>query len=493
MKQKLVICLLALLPFFAAAQDEAPPLIKDFYEGTHAIPESFILNDHVNIMEFKNGSEDYSIMAIDDQMQTLWNTPIQGNVINASKFKDKVLVVTSTEFSNTRGNNNTFKAYLLDPSNGKILIEKVIFDGPQEYLVFPFVFTGEGNIFKFAVRQSGFERGLHVGLMDVFSLISLNKYYKQYRETKDFDVIDFNEKLEPVTKIKVAKNAGSFLDMTANNQGDLFINWFDNGSMNILRYDSGKSNPSSQLACNITVEDAVLHQLNDNILLSPSKKNSNVLYYSLVFRNADKEMELGIGKLDFSTGKKQYENELLTRDAIKSLQKSYVPVNKKMDSPDLGYVRGLDVRMLSEFGDRVVVSLTSQVVTASSNYVSVTEYNVLLNAYDTDLKLKYQQLVPTSYSASIALPIGYHYHNNKLYVISNDKHRLTYYATYSVFDLATGQCDKMYPLTKRKIGSDDAAAGSSVLWFENDFVVPYLDKKMLSVSKYNVSLQQNSY
>ncbi|MEO6850780.1 MAG: hypothetical protein ABI166_09115 [Mucilaginibacter sp.] len=495
MKQKLLTCLLFILPFLAIAQDEAPPLITDFYQGAKEMPESFILNDHVNIMEFKNDNEDYNIIAVDDQMQTLWNTPIQGDVISASKFKDKVLIVTSTEFSKIKSNNNTFKAYLLDPANGKVLIEKVIFDGPQDYLVFPFVFTGDGNIFKFAVRQSSFERRLHVGLPGLFALISLDRYYKELRDTKDFDVIDFDEHLEPITKIKPVKNVGTFLDMTANNHGDLFINWFNDGNMNIVKYEAGKGTPASQLSCAVTIDEGVLHNFENHILISPSKKNYNVLYYALMFKNSDKEMELGIGKLDYSTGKSVYANELLTKDNIKELKKSFVPVNKKMDSPDLGYIKGMNVRTLTEVGDRVIVTITSR-STVSGNYsVSELEYNILINAYDTDLKLKYQQLVPTSYAClNRLLPMGYYHDSDKFYVLSNDKHGInTFRGTYSVFNLETGECEKMYWLTKKYIANYDLVGGSSALWFKNSFVVPYLHVKGMAGAKFDVTLQQNSY
>jgi len=499
MKRNLFICLLALLPFIAVAQEEAPPLVKDFYEGTHTIPKSFVFNEHLNIMQFSPDNENSDIVAVNDNMQSVWKTSLAGHVISTSKFKGKILVVASTEFSNIKSTNNTYKGYLLDPSNGKVLVEKIIFDGAPGYLTFPYVFTGEnGEIFKLVLRQSGFERRLHVAMPSLLGIISMNSYHKQFHETKQLDAIDFNEKLEPVTKIKPVINEGVFLNLTSNNHGDLFVNWFDNGSMNMVKYDAGSDKPSKKIAASVTLDDDLLDGFDNNdIAMTASKQNNNLLYYTLVFKNQDKEMELGIGKVDFSTGKAQYVNEILTKDHLKAIKKAYVPVNKKMDSPDLGPVKALKVREFDEVGDHLIVALTSTSSAASSigSGTWQSEYNILINSYDMDLNQKYQKLIPTAYSVPERhLPLGFYHDKSKLYVISNDKSGMTTLnGTYSVFDLATGQCEKMYWLSKKKIGNSHAAGSSSVLWFKDGFVVPYLDLRGISGNRYDITLQQNAY
>ncbi|HZX58325.1 MAG TPA: hypothetical protein VFE54_06355, partial [Mucilaginibacter sp.] len=210
----------------------------------------------------------------------------------------------------------------------------------------------------------------------------------------------------------------------------------------------------------------------------------------------DKETELGIGKLDFSTGKKQYANEIFTKDHVKGIKKSYVPVNKKMDSPDLGPIKALNIRSFGETDGRVVVSLTSTSYSSGMNGGTWdSEFNILLNCYDTDLNLKFQQLIPTTYTVPERhLPIGYYFDKNKLYILSNDKQGMTtLYATYSVIDLTTGKCDKMYWLSKKKISNSNCAASSSILWFADSYVVPYLDMRGFSGGKYDIILQQNNY
>jgi hypothetical protein len=444
--KKILVCLLALTPFMAFAQDENPPLVRDFYKGIRAIPKSFALTDHVNIMQLDLDNENFDITAVNDQMQVIWKTPLKGYVISTSKFKDKILAVASTEYSLTKKNNNTFKAYLLDPATGNVLIEKVIFDGKPDYLTFPFVFTGEGGFFKFAVRQCAFERRLHVAMPSLLAIASVNKYERQYNQTTDFDVIDFDDKLEPINKFKPVITTGVFIGADCSKTGDMFTSWFDNGKVIVVKYDQGKNTPSNPIASSVTLDKDVLDSFGIDIIVQASKKNNNVAFYALAFRNADKETELGIGKLDFSTGKEQYVNEVFTKDHVKGMKKTYIPVNKKMHSLDLGSIKALNVRTFYQSDDRIIVALTSTSYTSGmSGGTWDNEYNIVVNCFDQDLNLKFQQIIPTSYSVPERhLPIDYHFDRNRFYVLSNDKTGMTTLnGTYSSIDLATGKCDKM--------------------------------------------------
>ena len=494
MRKNLLITLILILPFIVSAQDDAV-VLKDFYEKARSIPTSFIFNDHVNIMQVNKDNESFEMIAINDQMQVLWKTELKGYAITGAKFKNKILAVASTDYSGVKSNNNTFKGYLLDPSTGKVLVEKVLFEGPVGYMTDPYVFTGDGAFFKLGIRQNGMERRLHVTTPILF-MIS-NSYAKQLNETKSLDVIDFNDQLEVINKYKPEIDKGDFINWRCNNLGDMFIGWLNETSLDFVKYSAGKNIPSNKVS-----SDGAFKKENKDvppgvyIAIAPSKKNGNVLYYSLMYKNlTNKEMELGVGKLDFSNGKKQFVNEVFTKDHVKSLEKAFVPVNKKMDKPDLGSPKNLGVRGISENNDHLIISLSSRSSNQGSMGVWEVESSTLINGYDTDLNLKYQQFIPSSYSfPSRLLPSGYCLNNNKLFVITNDKQGMaTILATYATLDLRSGKWDKMIWLSKKKINNSDFAGSSSVLWYGNGFIVPYLDiKSGIGTTKYNITLQQNS-
>lgn len=483
MIKKLLFCFLALLPFISSAQDDAMAVVKNFYKGADNGSSSFIWNDHINIMQFTRSNDKFDIVAVNDQVQLLWKTSLNGYIISACKFKDKILAVAATDYSSAKQHNNTFKGFLIDPANGKVLLEKVIYDGQQQYLTYPFIFTGDGSFFKFALRQSAVERRIHIGI----AFVSDNSWSKQIRATKDMDVIEFNDKLEPVKKLKPVITDGTFINMTCNNQGDLFTAWYNAGKVNMVKYDKDKNLPSAALEEAISLDKDILDDTR-SFFIEPSKKNGNILYYSFTFKNQDKETELAVGKLDFSALKDKYVNEIFTKDHTKDIRKSYVQVNKKLGTPDFGDLKGLQVRAFNDIDDHLIVTLSSYVYSRGSYGGGwTTEYSTILNNYDTDLNFKFQYIIPTGSSPNRYSENGYYHKNNKFYVITNDQQGMvTENGVYSVFDLTNGRCDKIELLSKKKIANSKPALGSKALWFNNSFVVPYDDGG-------DITLQQNSY
>ncbi|HEY9001450.1 MAG TPA: hypothetical protein VIM89_08855 [Mucilaginibacter sp.] len=497
MKRQALAILLFFSPFLSFAQQEGP-VVKEFYKSTRNIPATFVFNDQENIMTVNNDSENFDVIAVNDEMQQIWKTSLKGYIHVVKKLNDKILAIASTDFSSAKRYNNTFKGFLIDPASGKVLLEKVLYDGQQDYLTSPYFFTGEGNFLKLAIRTTTIERRMHVAMPGMLSVISFNGYYKQYHQTTSLDVLDFNEKLEPVYKFKAAVPADeTFLGMASNNQGDLFVNWFGKDKIDFVKYDAGKDKPLKSISGSIVLDDDILKNLAEDMIdLAPSKKNSNVLYYSIAFRNPDKERELGIGKIDFSTGKNDYANEVFTKSHVKDIKKDFVPLNKKLGSPDLGGIKELGVRKLMEVDDHVIVilsSFSSQSSTIGSGQWII-ESNLLLNDYDSNLHLRSQQLIPSEYSVpNMPLPVGYYHKDNKLYVITNDKHGFTTLNAFvCIYNLSSNKFESMNWIPKKKIGSSEIAATSSVMWFKDSFLMPYLDVHMMS-GKFEVNLQKNSY
>lgn len=211
--------------------------------------------------------------------------------------------------------------------------------------------------------------------------------------------------------------------------------------------------------------------------------------------NQDKDAELGIGKFDFSTGKKYFVAEAFDKAHVKMLQKSFVPLNKKIDDADLGPRSGLHLRYLTETNGVLIAALTSRYLTTGSYGIWNTENSVLINGYDENLNTKFQQILPIKYTVpNNFLPFGYHAAKNKLYVVGNTKSGLTTLnGVYGCLDINTGKWDKMYVLSKKKISNTDYADGDVILWFNDNYLVPYFEAKGLMKNKFNITLQQNSY
>jgi len=486
MKKYLLPCLLLLFPFVILAQD-APALYKDFYNGIKGA-HSFVWDDHINIMQVNTDNDKFDIVAVNDQMQILWKTSLEGFAFTTQKFRNKIVAVASTDHSTFKGNNNTYKAYMIDPATGKMLVEKVIYNGTDDYMEYPAVFTGEGAYFKFCIRKSGFKRTLHVAFLG-------NNYEKQLNETSEYDVLTMNEKLETLSTIKLPISNGTLITVCANKKADLFAAWLNGPSIEVYQYPDGSSNPVKQLNASIEFkpDNSIIPSEYVKLLASPS--NNNILYYGITYSNQDKDVELGIGKFDFSNDKKLFVTEAFNKDHVKLLEKGFVPVNKKINDVSLGSRKGLQLRYMAEVNGGLITTVTSQSSSAGAYGSWMTENSVLINGYDENLNTRFQQILPTNYSMpNSTLPFGYHVAKNKFYVVSNNKTGVTTLtALYGCLDLSTGKWDKMEELSKKKIGNGEYSAGGAILWFSDNYIVPYFAPKGLSQGKVDVVLQQNSY
>jgi len=484
--KKLLLCLILMGPLFVSAQTD-PPLFIDFAKGIKGIKSSFAFNEHLNVMQIVINDANFVVVAVNEQMQLVWRASLTGHAMSVAKFKDKVIAIGATEYTNVKGPNNTYKATILDPANGKVLLEKVIFDGSPAFTDYTSVLISNNTFWGLGVRQSAVERKMHwVG------------FEKQYNETKALDVILFDDKLNPVNAIKPSIIDAPYLGMQVNKQGDVFIEWLVGGHINAYKYELGKSTPIGPLASDIGIgtKADLGDVINDqHFRYVPSTTNMNMVYYTLLYLNGDNKAELGVGSFDLVAGKKQYVTESFEKDHIKALTKAFITVNKKLDDPDLGNPKDLSLKYFAEENGTVVVGLNSHFSQTGMNGYWEVEKSILINGYDANLGVKFQQFLPASSSfPNIQMPVGFHLQNNKLHVIAIDKHGMnTMNTMYGALDIPTGKWDKMLWLSKKKIDNSDYADGPGTMWFNNSFIVPNISPKGISQSKFDVTLQQNGY
>lgn len=488
-------CVLLLLPFALFAQQDPIALYPDFYDGIKSIT-SIVWDDHTNIATVNLDNENFELTAVNDQPQQLWRSSFVGYVLKTARFKDKIIAIAATEHSNFKGAGNTYVAYLVDAANGKQLATKEIYHGPDDYVEIPAVFTGGGNFVKLCVRQTAFARKMHVGLPGMFAMFSIGKYEKEFNETKELDEVTLTDKLEPTT-VKLPVANGSMVNWCANIKGDLFIAWFNGPTIKVYKYPDGSASPVRQINADISFVPNNRTMLSESFLLHASSANPDVLYYATSYNNPDNDAELGVGKMDFSTGKKAFVTEAFNRDHVKTLEKSFVTINKKADDVNLGARSDLHIRYLDEAGGTLITAVTSQHFQSSSIGAGVgcLENSVLVNGYDENLATRFQQILPANYAyANRFLPIAYHATRDKFYCISNEKSGLnTETGIYGCLDLASGKWEKMQALSKKHIGNAEYVDGKAVLWFGNSFAVPYFALKGLSQGNADVTLQQNGY
>ncbi|WP_457131184.1 hypothetical protein [Mucilaginibacter sp. UYNi724] len=447
-------------------------------------------------MQVTTGNDSFDLIAVNDKMQVVWRTTLAGYGIKTDKLKGKVIALASSDHSNFKGTNNTFVAYVLDSSNGKVLATKTVYKSSNEYIEYPQMYTGDGSFFKLAVRQTAYKRKLHLAGPSM-SVFTTGDYFRnELNDTRSLKVVEFNDNLDSVKAFSPVISTGKFISLAWNKSADMFISWLNGPSIEIYKYDADKTAPSNQLTVPVIFKERADAILSDYFYLLPAE-NRDELYYGITYSNQNKDPELGIGKLNFATSKKTYVVQILDRNNLKTLKKAFVPVTKDIDDIDFGDIRLMEVKFMSETSGRLIVAVASTYTDAvgSSNNSHIIFYRcqgtLLINGFDHNLQLKYQQFLPANSSYSdIWLKTGYHISNNKLYIVANHK-KSSPYGVYGILDVASGKWDKMERLSKKNLGSRSYSAGESILWFDNNFIVPYYSPKMFS-PKSDISLQLNA-
>lgn len=494
MKKNLLCYLLLFLPLLTLAQSEAG-LLKDYAKDVHNMTTPLKFSDKLNIITINGDNNQVQLSAIDNDMNVVWSADLDGYSLSVGKFKGKILVVASTDYGFVKSKNNTYKAYLVDPASGKVLTDKIIYDNDQEYAETPYFFQPEdGSFFKIAVRQTNLTRKMHVGLPGMLSLFTINKLENDANATQDITVIEFDDKLNATNTFHPAISDDMFITMECNYAGSLFIAWYSkDGNVNVLKYPLGKKAPSVEINESFDMHNgSSKRNAAANFKFYPSVKNQDQVFFSVLYKNPDNYQELTVSKLDFVKKTSTPVTEVFTRTHLKELEKAYQPVNKKLDKPFNISDRDLEVRGISELKDRVLVFMSSRSSTSSTinpGAVYVSEGSFIINGYDLDLNLKYNQLFPSGYAIPgfTYLGIGYHKDGDNIHVVAPYKKDGAIYGT---MNISTGDWSDMVQLPKKKLSGTDFPVADKIFWFDGGFTLPYTRQRGMTKVNQDISLQQ---
>jgi len=475
MKKILFQYLLLLLPVFAVAQND-PPVYKDFITHARELVNSFKLNDHVWVIETRISKESSEITAVDDHMQVLWRTTIDGYSVGAGRFMGHILALSASDYIGMKNRIlGPYTAYLIDEKTGKQISKKVFFDRKSDKIEFPSVYFNEdGSNFTFVIRQS--KQGTQ-----------MFGYATKLSTIEDLTVIKLDDKLNPTISNPKFPDE-EFVNMDCNYNGDIFLLTHAKSEKNIkvTKYESQKFESKELITLGMNVHDE--SDLNDRHgEIFASEEDRNIVYFAVIHRNPEKDDELSVSKINFGDHTAKSVNEPLTRSHIKEIEKAYVPFDKNQDKPDIG-PRGLREKYITESNGTLVVVISNQNADigqySSSGFV---ESSLIIKGYDANLASKFQQLMPSFYRSNLYFPLVTHRYNNTLFMLAatGGGNKLVDY--YGQLDLVNGNWLKMTQLPKKGM---KGVPSPQVMWFADGFIIPYQE---FSTFRDDISLQLNSY
>ncbi len=489
MKKYFTLFVILFMTICCYAQNEAP-VLKDFAKNVKGIRQILNYGDNVRIVQINNENDEFEIVAINESMQVLWRTPLKGYGIVIANFKGKILAVAATEYGTFLTSNNAYKGFLLDGKTGKVVLEKIMYDGPKDKVVIPFVCASkDGVFFKLALRKTDIDRKVHVGLPGPLALITMKNIEEQGLTTNELQVMDFDENLNITSTLKPAIEGGFFSGICCNSNGDVAIAWYDGGSLKIVKYVNGKTTPQDNITENLDVGYGEDKNVSQKIAFLPSRQNPNVFYSALVMQNSSKIWTLGVTKYDFKSKSKKTAYVSYDKETIKDIQKSYKQLDKKIDKPDFGPEKDFAINSIGEFNDRIIVAVSAH-YSEQGKYATVyIERSLLIHGFDLNMDLQYYQQLPSN-GANFMYYVGAGFYGDKNgYQVAAiyDKNK----AIIGSLNPTTGEWDKMEVLAKGKIDATYPDV-PHIIWFSKTFILPYSNLKGITKTNQDITLQLNT-
>ena len=438
---------------------------------------------------------DFAVVTIDDKLSQKWLTELSGFPMAIGKFKNNIMVIAAADRSYFKSFSNQFKAYLLEEKTGKLISEKIIYDGSKDFVETPeFFFSEDGAYFKMATRLTALKRKVHIGL-PVVGFFTALKMDKDFNESQSYTVIDFNDKLEQIQKMEPDMPDGDTWKASCGDDGSFIISTVDasKGKCNVAIYLS--SNPSPLKTVSIPL-DAFNQDEISSISFASSKKPL-VNYIGIFYKNANKERSTLIARIDFNNGTYTSTKEVFDKAHIKELQKSFVPVNKKFNDLAFSDIKYMNIRHIAEYNNTLIVTISPRFSVTSSHGSITSEGSMLMNAYDAQMIPLYHQFLPRDYTSSIAgegSEVSFKLAEKTLRILANQKDGLTAVATiYAEMNLESGTINKINMISKDDIKNSYYANTESISWLNGSFVIPFVERMGIFSKKVDLQLLQLKY
>lgn len=418
----------------------------------------------------------FVLLAIDDKMKILWRTPLDGTALSSGKLGGHLVALALTPES--KKSRSSYTTYLIDDQTGKVLQQKAIYPSNDETKeVSDVTFAKDGTWLKLLVRVTGTKKSAKF-------ILDLDKF----KETRELTLISINDQMETtITQPGVPEGLSAMGTATAADNYFLF-SLLPDGKLKAIKLVDGKTGPVANIVQDIDMPAKWDHD-KTTYSYATSATDPNVVYFSVIHKNPAKDVELTVCKLDFNNNTGKSTNEPLTRAHLKSIEKSFVSPNSKLDNADIGSPEVLHIKGTENYDGVLVVTYG----TSFSRFNSIMEEATVINGYDADLNPKFQQVMPTfiSFAPTEYPGLGYHAYNHTLYVTANNGSP-RFKTLLGQLDLGTGKWLRLEQLGKDKIDGSDYITGNN-LWYPGNFILIYVPFTSLWNGRVDLSMQLNSY
>ncbi|TKC59168.1 hypothetical protein FBD94_16685 [Pedobacter hiemivivus] len=442
------------------------------------------LSDNNTAMIIGTPKVDFAIVNIDGKLTQKWITPLKGYPLGIGKFHGAILVIAAADKGFANNMTPIYKAYVLEEQTGKLISEKIIYEGNEDYLEdHDLFFAKDGSYFMMSVRHT--EKKRKVGIFNT------EKAESDFKSTTSFTLIDFDRQLNQREKTNPVIPKGESWMVSDYQSGRFLISAIDKaaGKLNVATYVA--SSPDPLVTVSIPID---LHKSGDIYSAKTiSAPDSLINYMAIIYLNQNREVALSVAKIHFNTRTYSVINEVFDKKHMKELKDSFVASDKKNDDLTFSSPNFFGIRSVELYGNKLMVALSSRYVSSYNKIVITAESSMLLNVYDKNLKKQYHQFLPREFynMTNQGFDVAFNLKGSTLKMLYNKKSNVNsdVVPIYSEMDIENGKILKMNKIMGAETNEDYFMNTKSVSWMDQSCVIPYLDRQRAFSIKLGMQMQ----
>ncbi|HEY0055754.1 MAG TPA: hypothetical protein VGB63_10390 [Pedobacter sp.] len=500
MKMKISGVIVALLSILclptSKAQVKTMGYKNEFFKGSTGLI-SVKLNKNAVAFISNDNDKAVEINCTDNSTNKKWSARVDGYMQDAHLIGKNLVVLVSTDFTFFTRANSVYKAYLIDAGSGNIIKSKMLFNGNDEYFTLPyFLVSKDKKTLTLATRETAMKRNVKVGLGVVGALYAIKKASDQGNRIKTFNVLTFDENLEPKGVISPELPDGDFVGIQKTINDDLYIAVSQNRKgITISKYLPNSEKPVKSVTEPFSYYGGLLgtEHLNDQITFMADTINNNTVYITGSFKTGDDYITM-FNKYDFESNQHKRFKKSFTKSEVKELEKSFTPVNKAFKKLSLAAARDFELIKVVIHENGYFIVLTDYSTTVAGQNAPPVPYSegILVYNLDKNMSVRAISTIPRDYLGKARSCLNVYSKGNALYILASHDNNANFIV--AKINTASGKLEDMQLAEPAKAGKTDYAYLSYAILSNDNIILPILDYKLaFNKTKFDVQLYQLSW
>ncbi len=438
--------------------------------------------------------KDYGVILINNVLNVKWSTHIEGVPLTIAKFHNKLLVITTPKVKVLKGVESQLSGVLIDPLTGNIIATKLLFSYRNDvFTQLLFIRNEKANDLKIGVRTTLEKKQIKISLYGIGLEKMIRTAEENYEKTDSFQIISLTENLSEAKTINfpVQKDM-RIIQCVSNEKGELYVAYFDGEkNISIQKYDADESNLLG--TNNVVFEPKDKSEFTSDLFLSNT--DNSVAYLCIDFTNSDKDYNLLVYRLDFSSSGNTSPSAsvIIDKNYRKASEASYIAPDKEATKLDTKKWDNMKVVNVVDTKDEVVIfkevyyeEIVGNMMSYSQQHPEYYTGDAIVSIYDKDMKLISEQIIPKEMEFNFEMGISSSLHiqdGRKLSIVSvTNKKKNWGNVLYSEIDLSTNKLTKYNLLERSSTDRQELPDPRSVIWFDDGFEINFLSGKGLGVT-----------